>query len=170
MYSNIQRDSSLKEFINSRLSDNGMFQLDGVVVETLSCVMAKTALGLLFHEFGRIVPLSKITLLGIEHAHNIEPSAFVEINRRDDAGFAEVTPSGRELERQVIALFGSGPPPYMPEWRIYIPEFFEYMFVRRTTGTLLTAMKLHDALTVLVECTWPSKAGPRRGAHPPRRI
>src|SRR5450631_412469 len=45
MYSNMQRDSSLKEFINCRLSKNGRYQLDEVVIETLSCVMAKTEMG-----------------------------------------------------------------------------------------------------------------------------
>jgi hypothetical protein len=33
----------------------------------------------------------------------------------------------------------------MPEWRIYIPKFFEYMFLRRSNSRLMCAMNLHDA-------------------------
>jgi len=169
MYQNIQADAALKGFIETHLGRDGIFRVDESVVEILRRVMAKTALGLLFYEFGRAIPLNKIQLVGIEHTHNIDPSAFVEINRHEGLEYAEVTASGRQLERQVVALFGDGPPPHMPDWKIYIPEFFEYMFVRRSAGTLLTALKLHDALTVLLECPWPSKAGPQRGANPPRK-
>jgi hypothetical protein len=169
MYQDIQRDASLKRLLDERLGPDGFFHLDELVLQIFRRVMTKTSAGLLFYEFGRAIPLNQIELRVIEHSHNIEPSAFVEINRHEGSEYAEVTPSGRQLERQVAALFGSGPPPHMPNWKIYIPEFFEYMFIRRTVGTLLIALKLHDALTVLLECPWPSKAGPRRGAHPPRK-
>ena len=169
MYREIQTDAALKGFIDARLGPDGMFRIDELAVQVLRRVTAKTVVGLLFYEFGRAIPLSDIQLLGIEHTHNIDPSAFVEINRHQGVEYAEVTASGRQLERQVVALFGSGPPPHMPDWKVYIPEFFEYMFIRRTVGTLLTALKLHDALTVLLECPWPSRAGLRRGARPPRR-
>jgi hypothetical protein len=169
MYQDIQRDASLKRLLDERLGADGFFHLDELVLQIFRRVMTKTAAGLLFHEFGRTIPLNQIELLAIEHARNIEPSAFVEINRHEGLEYAEVTPSGRQLERQVVAMFGNGPPPHMPNWRIYVPEFFEYMFIRRSVGTLLTALKLHDALTVLLECPWPSKAGPRRGARPPRK-
>jgi hypothetical protein len=162
-----QRDASLREFINSRLGQDGMFRADGIVKETIARVMSKTAAGLLFYEFGRIVPLAEIRVLDMDHAQNVNPLALAERYRRDDSMWAEVTPSGRELERQVIALSG-GEPPHMPEWRAYVPGFFDYMFLRRSNNRLLTAMKLHDSLTVVVECPWPSGAGPRRGGQPPR--
>lgn len=168
MHRDIQRDASLKRLLYERLGPDGFFHMDEVVLQIFRRVMSKTASGLLFHEFGRTVPVNQIKLLGIDHARNIEPSAFVEINRHEGLEYAEVTPSGRELERQVVALFGAGPPPHMPNWKVYVPEFFEYMFIRRTVGTLLTALKLHDALTVVLECPWPSRAGPRRGGHPSR--
>jgi hypothetical protein len=169
MYQDIQADAVLKGFIEAHLGRDGIFRVDESVVEILRRVMAKTAMGVLFYEFGRAIPLKEIQLVGIEHTHNVDPSAFVEINRHEGLEYAEVTASGRQLERQVVALFGEGPPPHMPDWKIYIPEFFEYMFVRRSVGTLLTALKLHDALTVLLECPWPSNAGPRRGARPPSK-
>ena len=169
MHQEIQADIALKSFIQTRLGQDGIFQVDQLVVEALRRVMAKTAVGLLFHEFGRAIPLNDIQLIGVEHARNIDPAAFVEINRHEGSEFAEVTPSGRQLERQVVALFGNGSPPHMPDWKAYIPGYFEYMFIRRTVGTLLTAFKIHDALTVLLESPWPSKAGPRRGARPPRK-
>lgn len=162
MYQHIKEDPTLEQFLDARLGNDGIFHPDELALQILGRVANKTAVGLLFHEFGRTVPLSQIRLLAIEHTHNIEPSTFVEINRYEGAEYAEVTPSGRQLERQVVALFGSSPPPHMPKWRPYVPEFFEYMFIRRSSGTLLTAMKLHEALTVLLECPWPSKAGPRR--------
>lgn len=168
IYQDIQTDAALKSFIDARLGRDGIFHVDELVTQILRRVMAKTAVGLLFYEFGRAIPLNEIQLVGIEHTRNIDPTAFVEINRHEGREFAEVTASGRQLERQVAALLGGGPPPHMPAWRVYIPEFFEYMFARRTVGTLLMAIKLHDALTVLLECPWPSKAGPRRGARPPR--
>jgi len=56
----------------------------------------------------------------------------------------------------------------MPKWRIYVPDYFEYMFIRRSNNTLLTAMKLHNALTVIAECPWPNTAGPRRWGNHPR--
>ena len=57
----------------------------------------------------------------------------------------------------------------MAKWRVYIRDYFEYMFIRRTNNTLITAIKLHDALTILIECPWPSRAGPRRKGQPPKR-
>jgi hypothetical protein len=107
-------------------------------------------------------------MLGIEHSKNLHPLAFAEQNRRDDSLWAEVTPSGRELERQVLAVFGHEPP-NMPDWKVYVPEFFEYLFVRRSNNKLLTVVKLHEALTVLMECPWPADAGPLRKGKPRNR-
>jgi hypothetical protein len=164
----MQRDSALRDFIGKRLGADGVFHPDTRVIEALSRVMTKTAAGLLFHEFGRIVPLRDIRFIKADHVKNVQPSAFVEIHRREDAGWAEVTRSGRELKRQAIALFGNKPPPYMRKWSEYVPVFFEYMFIRRSNNMLLAAMKLHDSLTVLLECPWPSRAGPRRKGRAPR--
>jgi len=160
------RRKAMRDFINARLGSDGIFRPDQAVITTIARVMTKTTTGLLFHEYGRLVPIDEIEVIAIEHAKNVDPSAFAEQHRRDDALSAEVTPTGRELTRQVIALYGHKPP-YMSEWRVYLPEFFEYMFVQRSNGKLLTVLKLHDALTVLLECPWPSAAGPRRRGKPP---
>jgi hypothetical protein len=163
----MERDSSLSDFVSTRLGADGVFRADAVIIEVILRIMTKTAVGLLFHEFGRIVPLAHISLVAVEHFKNVHPSALAELHRRDDATWAEVTPTGRELERQVLACYGHEPP-HMPKWRKYVPECFEYMFLRRSNDMLLTAMKLHDALTVLLECPWPSRAGPRRHGRPPK--
>lgn len=168
LHSALEKDSSLRDFISSRLGDDGVFRPDQAVVATISRIMTKTAVGLLFHEFGRLVSMCDIRIVAIEHAKNVSPSAIAELHRRDDGLWAEVTPSGRELERQVLAACGHDPP-NMPEWRVYVPEHFEYMFIRRTNAKLLTVLKIHDALTVLLECPWPAKAGPRRRGRPTGR-
>lgn len=168
VYGAMERDKALKRFINERLDANGYFQVDQTVIETLSRIFVKTAVGLLFFEFGRILNRGDISLLALEHAKNVDPSAFVELHRRNDGGWAEVTPSGRELERQVMAVEGLRPA-HMSEWRAYVPGYFEYLFIRRSNRMLLCALKLHDALTVLLECPWPSRAGPRRRGKPPNK-
>ena len=167
VYSAMQRDQVLRTFIGERLGADGIFRPDHLVLETLSRVMKKTAVGLLFWEFGRLVPRDSLSVIAIEHAKNIHPVALAELHRRDDALWAEVTHSGREIERQVIAVEGMVPP-HMPEWRVYVPEFFEYMFLRRSNRMLMCAMKLHETLTVLLECPWPARGGPRRKGKPPR--
>src|SRR5665213_1400458 len=165
VHSALQSDSSLNDFIGSRLGVDGIFRPDQTVFQVLSRIMAKTATGLLFHEFGRLITPNRVEIIVIEHAKNVHPLALIEQHRRDDRGWAEVTPSCRELERQVIALSGQ-PPPNMPKWRVYVPDFFEYMFIRRSNNSLLTAMNLHNALTVLVECPWPTRAVPCRRGGP----
>jgi hypothetical protein len=164
----MQRDPALGDFIGKRLAPDGVFRPDSAVIDPISRVLAKTTAGLLFHEFGRVVSMRDLVLLAVEHTRNVHPSTLAETYRRDDSTWGEVTPSGRELERQVIGVYGQEPP-HMPKWRVYVPDFFEYMFLRRTNGMLLTAIKLHDALTVLMECPWPSRAGPRRKGRPPTR-
>lgn len=164
----LEQDKALKGFINSRLRKDGVFMPGQEALEVLIRVAKKTATGLLFYEFGRIMRPDELEVIAIEHAKNVHPSALVESHRRDDAFFAEVTPSGRELERQVMALCGLEPR-HMPRWKVHIPEFFEYMFIKRSNGKLLCAMKFHDALTVLLECPWPSEAGPRRAGKPRNR-
>lgn len=166
VHSALQRDSSLREFIFSRLDDSGIFHPDQLVHETMCRVMVKTATGLLFHEFGRLVPPDKIQFITIEHAKNVHPLSLVEQHRRTDADWPEVTPSARELERYVLAVYGEVPT-NMREWQVYIPEYFEYMFIRRSNDKLLTAMKIHNALTAILECPWPTRAGPRRKGRPP---
>jgi hypothetical protein len=166
VHSALRSDASLRDFVNSRLGADGIFRPDQLVRETISRIMAKTATGLLFHEFGRLVSPNQMSFVAVEHAHNIHPLALVEQQRRDDAGWAEVTASGRQLERQALALYGEVPH-HMPAWRVYLPGYFDYMFIRRSNNKLLTAMKLHDALTVLAECPWPTRAGPRRKGRPP---
>ncbi len=166
VHSALQADSALKEFIDRRLGIDGIFRPDQAVFHAFSRIMAKTATGLLFHEFGRLVPPNRLEVLTIEHTANVHPLAFIEQHRRDDAFWAEVTPTCRELERQVLAISGEQPP-HMPNWRVYVPEFFEYMFIRRTNNSLLTAVTLHNALTVLIDCPWPTRAGPRRRGRPP---
>ncbi|MBL9085435.1 MAG: hypothetical protein JNK76_26760 [Planctomycetales bacterium] len=157
----------MNEFITSRLDNNGIFHPDTEVMRVFRRIMEKTITGLLFHEFGRLVSTSEVDVIAIEHAENTHPLALVESHRRDDSGWAEVTPSGRELERQVLAVYGQAPR-NMPKWRTYVPDYFEYMFIRRSNNMLLTAMKLHNALTVIAECPWPNRAGPRRKGKPPR--
>jgi len=168
VHSAMQRDGALRDFINARLGLDGIFRPDQVVRDAITRVASKTSAGLLFHEYGRLIPIHEIEVIAIEHAKNVRPSALTEFHRRDDAGWAEVTPSGRELERQASACINREPP-HMPQWRVYVPEFFEYMFIRRSNDKLLTVMKLHDALSVLLQCPWPSKAGPRRRGKPPSR-
>ena len=166
VHSAVQSDAALGHFIGSRLGADGIFRADEAVYQVVSRIMTKTATGLLFYEFGRLVPPAKVEILAVEHAEDVNPLALVEQHRRDDGGWAEVTASCRELERQVLAAYGETPP-NMPKWRVYVPDFFEYMFIRRSNNTLLTAMKLHNALTVLVESPWPTRAGPRRRGRPP---
>lgn len=163
----LERDRALREFVNVRLDANGVFHPDAEVIQVFSRVMTKTAAGLLFYEFGRTIPVSEISFITVGHTKNIHPSALAESCRRDDGGWAEVTKSGRELERQAIAFSGDEPP-HMPDWRTYVPGYFEYLFLRRSSGTLLTAVKLHDALTVILDSPWPAAAGPRRGGRPRR--
>jgi hypothetical protein len=165
VYSRMQRDKALRKFIDVRLGSDGIFRADQAAIEILSRVMKKTAAGLLFHEYGRLVHPDKLSVIALEHAKNFDPAAFVELYRRDDGSWPEVTPSVRELERQVFAFEGMAPP-HTTEWQIYIPEFFEYKFVRRSNRKLMCAMKLHDTLTVLLECPWPSRDGPRRKGKP----
>lgn len=161
----IGRDRSLRDFIEQRLGPDGVFRVDNPVSEIFSRVMVKTAIGLLFYEFGRVIAANKLRVIGIEHSAQVQADAFVECHRRVDSGWAEVTPSCRELERQVMAVSGLAPR-HMPAWKVYVPGFFEYMFIRRTNAKLLCAMKLHDTLTVVTECPWPSMRGPKRGGKP----
>jgi hypothetical protein len=167
VHSALQSDSALHDFIGSRLDADCIFHPDQTVSQAICRIMAKTTAGLLFHEFGRLVSPSRVEIIAIEHAHSVHPLALIEQHRRDDGLWAEVTPSCRELERQVLAFDGQ-PPPHMPKWRVYVPDFFEYMFIRRSNNALLTAMNLHNALTVLIECPWPTRAGPRRRGRPPK--
>src|SRR5262249_53732945 len=145
---------SLRYFISSRLGNDGAFRPDQAVIATFARVMTKTAVGLFFHEFGRLVSIDEIRFLVAEHAKNVSPTAFAELHRRDDGLWEEVTPSGHQLERQVLAVFGVDPP-NLPAWREYVPGYFEYMFIRRSNAKLLTVLKIHNSLTVLLECPWP---------------
>jgi hypothetical protein len=163
----LERDNALKGFINSRLRQDGMFMVDQDAVDVLTRVAKKTGTGLLFYEFGRIIRPDNLEVIAVEHSKTCNPSALIESHRRNDSGFAEVTPSGRELERQVMALSGLAPR-HMPKWKVHIKEVFEYMFIKRSNDKLLCAMIFHDALTVLLECPWPSEAGPRRVGKPSR--
>ena len=160
-----EHDRSLKTFIDSRLREDGIFMPDKEAVEVLKRVSMKTATGLLFYEFGKIIKPDKMVLIALEHAKNLNPNAFVEMHRREDAGYAKVTPSGRELERQVKAMLGFEPG-HMPKWKVQSKEFFEYMFIKRANRKMLCALKFHEAITVLLECPWPSDAGPRRVGKP----
>ena len=161
----IQRDGRLRSFMEDRLGADGIFRADEEVFTTLHRIAKKTAVGLLFFEFGRIVRLTDLSVIAIEHTKNIVPSALVESHRRADSGFEEVAPSGRELERQVMALMGLEPR-HMPKWHVFIPGYFEFMFIRRSNQALMCAMNIHDSLTILLECPWPSNAGSRRAGKP----
>lgn len=130
------RDEGLRHFVGTRLGADGIFRPDQAVLATISRIMTKTVVGLLFHEFGRVVPMDEIRVMAIEHTRNTSPSALTELYRRDDGGWAEVTPSGRELERQVLAVYGHEPS-YMPDWRVYVPGYFECMFIREPTESFL---------------------------------
>lgn len=168
LYSAKEHDHTLARFIDERIGTDGVFQVDETVLEVLVRVFTKTAIGLIFFEFGRIVPGDRLRLLGLEHTRNILPDALVEQFRRADGGWPEVTPSGRELERYVMALEGLSPR-HITRWKRYLPEFFEFKFIKRSDHSLLCAMNFHDALTALFECPWPSDAGPRRRGKPSRR-
>lgn len=164
----LEKDKALKGFINSRLRNDGVFMPDQEAIDVLVRVAKKTATGLLFYEFGKIIRPENLEVIAVEHAKNVLPSVLVELHRRDGKGYAEVTSTGRELERQVMALCGFEPR-HMPPWNVHIKEFFEYIFIKRSNNRLLCAMKFHDALTVLLESPWPSEAGPRRVGKPRKR-
>lgn len=167
LHSAMKRDRTLGEFIGDRLGEDGIFRPDFTVMATLTRIATKTALGLMFFEFGRIVPRERFKVITIEHAKNVLPEALLEGHRVIGSGWAEVTKSGRELERQVMA--GQGlQPRHVTRWKTYVPGFFEYNFIRRSNDTLLCGIKLHNTLTILLECPWPSEAGSRRRGKPTR--
>jgi hypothetical protein len=168
LHSTMQKDASLRDFISTRLGDDGIFRPDREVIDVISRIMTKTTLGLLLHEFCRLVPLKDIRFLDVEHSRDVHPSAFVERHRRDDHLWAEVSPSVRMLRRSVIAETGFAPP-NMGRWHTYVPSCLEYMPIRRSNDKLLMALNVHDALVFLFECPWPARAGPRRGGKPPIR-
>lgn len=168
VYSAGIQDVTLRRFIDERIGTDGLFRMDNAVLTVFQRVLTKTAVGLLFYEFGRVIRRDRLKLIGLEHAHNVQPNAYVELHRREDTGWAEVTPSGRELERQVMAVCGITPR-FMPAWKLYVQGFFEYMFIRRANAKLLCALKLHDALIGVIECPWPSMQGPRRVGKPHKR-
>ena len=165
VHSALQRDRLLNKLIEQRLGSDGIFNADEMVLGIFSNVLKKIAVGLLFYEFGRIVPREEIKVIGLEHAHNFDPDAFAEAHRYPDGSWPEVTPSGRELERQVMAVCGIAPR-HAGGWKVHIPNFFAYRFLKRSDGTLLCAMRLHEALTCVLECPWPSRAGPSRKGKP----
>lgn len=162
----MEKDARLRELIHNRLSNDGFFQVDDEILQIVSRVMAKTAAGILFYEFGKVVPIQELRFVGVSHSSSIEPTAFIEQHRRNDALYEEVTPSCRQLERQVLAMMGHAPR-NMPKWKDYVPGSFAYMFLRRSNQRILVAMNVHQCLTVLVEGPWPKSAGPRRGGKPP---
>lgn len=165
LHAAMQRDRRLRDFIDNRLQRDGMFGVDNTAADVFSRVLIKTAVGLLFYEFGQVIAREELKIIGLEHTHNVQPDAFVELHRRVEPGWAEVTPSCRELERQVMALCGIRPR-NMPRWKIHVAGFFEYMLIRRTNAKLLCAIKIHDAITVVVESRWPFRAGPLRKGKP----
>ncbi len=167
IHSAMKQDKALEQFIHDRLGPDGMFRADDAVIDTLSRVVKKTAAGLLFFEFGRLIHPDCLTMIALEHTKNVHPTILMELHRRNDSSWAEVTPSGRELERQVLAACGYVSP-HSPKWRVYIPEVFEYAFLRRSNKRLLCGMNLHEALAVLLECPWPSESGPLRKSKPRR--
>jgi hypothetical protein len=71
VFSALQRDAALRTFIHSRLGNDGIFHPDAEVLATISRVMRKTVVGLLFHEFGRVVPIRDVELVAIEHNKNV---------------------------------------------------------------------------------------------------
>ena len=82
----MQTDRALSEFISSRLGDDGIFRPDAPVIEVISRIMAKTTTGLLFHEFGRLVPTNRVAMIAVEHTQNTHPLAIIELHRRDHGG------------------------------------------------------------------------------------
>lgn len=154
------RDSRIRQFIDSRMTSDGYFQPDDLTIRAISKVAVKTAVGLLFYEYGRVVQRQDVAVLGIDHAKRIDPNAFIE-NFRIPSGWAEVTPSGKQLERQVQAAFGISPKGATP-WREFLPEFFEYKFISGLNSKLLIGLKFHDAILVVLESPRPSSAGPNR--------
>jgi len=157
----LRADHALREFIDNRLGADGIFLADAEVRRTISRIMARTTAGLLFHEFGRVVCTSSVHVIAIEHTSNVHPLVLIENYRSANGCWAEITPSGHALERHAQAACGEVPT-NMPKWRVYVPDYFEYMFIRRSDNMLLTAINLHNALTIIAESPWPSSAGPRR--------
>ena len=168
VHSAMQRDIALRDFINTRFGADGVFRPDGAVMEAISRVMTKTAAGLLFHEFGRMVPLRDIALVAVEHAQNVPPSALAESYRRDDAGWAEVRPSGRELERQVVALSGHEPP-NMPKWRVYRSVVLRVYVSSPLESHALDGDETSRRADGAAGVPMASRAGPRRKGRPRKR-
>ncbi len=164
IHSALQSDQALNEFISSRLGTDGSFRADSAVTKVLSRVAKKTAVGLMLHEFGRTVSLAELSVIAVDQLRDNHPLASIELARHDHSLWAEVTATGRVLERHVVAWNGQRPP-NMPEFRAYFPGFFEYLFIRRTNDRLLAAMKIHETLVVSIECPWPNRSGPRRGGR-----
>lgn len=165
VHSAIHGDRVLEAFIANRMDEAGVFHPDHEVFDAFRRIMTKTTTGLLFHEFGRIVRPEEITMLGVEHTHSIPASAFVELHRAVSSGYPEVTPSVRQLERQVLAMYGQETPT-MPKWSIYLKGYFEYILMRREDSRMLVGLLLHDALTIALDVPWPGTAGPRRNGKP----
>jgi hypothetical protein len=77
----MQRDESLRQFVSSRQGADGMFRLDQEVTSTIERIAKKTAFGLLFQEYGRLVPFSDLQVIAMQHANNVHPNALTEQHR-----------------------------------------------------------------------------------------
>ncbi len=113
VYLAMNADQTLGDFIRRRMGRDGSFCPDDAVTHSMSRIMTKTATGLLFHEFGRVVPPGRINMIAVEHAKTINSLALVEQYRRDDWGWAEVTPSGANSKGR-FALFTDKSHPTCP--------------------------------------------------------
>lgn len=183
----LQRDVRLRGVLDQALQPNRSYQLAGELLVAFQRVLRKTAQGLFFAMYERLVPAEQVQLIRVfdqrmvsreEVVADLRPNPLVDIT---DEPVSEISPSSWHVREPIFImemrpLEGGSPSKRAfrlkrdeePEWISFQSNVFEFAFVKREQEGIACVIELWETLIVAVAAPWPDDRGPlRRGRRNP---
>jgi len=182
------RDKRFRSVIEEARREDGNYEMAGELLASFDRVMKKTAQGLFFGLYQRLVSAHEIEVLFISDQRFATPDQVVDQIRpplfRDitDEPLPEITPSSWPVREPIFFVTlqtEPGTPPLQRlfrmvretpvVWEDFQPDVFRFGFVKSESGRAVCVMDLWKTLVVAVAAPWPDSRGPlRRGRKNPR--
>jgi hypothetical protein len=183
----LERDAKLRGQIDAARRDDGAIQLVGDVGLAFDTVFKKTARGLFWGLYGRLVPIEDLFLHMVSDQRfqtvdsvitEIRPSPLEDIT---DKPMSEISPNSWHTRQPVffmkLAPAGGGAPQQRifrlvretaVDWICYQEGIFRVGFVKSKEGKAACVFDLWKSITVVVTAPWPDGRGPiRKGKKNP---
>lgn len=183
----LARDKRLQGVLARSRQPDGNYGLTDEIMRAFQRVFCKTAQGLFFGLYERLVPKDQLHLIRVENRRLMSPDDLIlelrpsPLQDITDKPLSAISPNSWHTREPIYIMelqpVNGGPPVRRvfhltretpAEWGMFQDGIFQYTFIKREEGGIVCVLNLWKTLLIAVAAPWPDGRGPiRRGKKNP---